>query len=680
MLAGTIIMQDGYLEYDKLLKSRNDHSITTDFGYLVALYVTCTLIRSLVVLLCAPVIRWTGYGMQVRVLPTAKFIKYMCILSWGGLRGAVGLVLALIVAKDTHLASAVKDPLYCQRVLAFTGGMVIFTTLINAFSLETVIIWLGLAEPTRTEKHLQASAKKFLRNKHGKCMSAFRNRHQHPDLANVDWREVSRQVGPQALFADRYIHDKDLKFVDEHESPEDDNTSRAGDDSTLNLNHFLGRYLVSLRCSYATQYHQGLISSLVYRRIITALSTAIDHVNDGDGEDLGEGGDEEIELSDHKFEWAWLVEMGFLDLPLWLKVLQVLVESSCLDSVFAREWRQRMVKRWTRTEHARCIEIALAVKKAHADTRTTELSMLAGMPDCVKAILEASDEIREKAENRYADLSCRMPTIACAVRTRQSCQLVLSRIEHEYEVLHKTGQISEADFEKYEEILFHKRLHLTHVLPKVAGIEDGKNLLSYYFSDDDMKLLSHDLQEINQQPQMHIARHQQPADSLYFIAAGMVRIWKDEHLQDLLDKKVGSVRVPPSAEAGENGADEIALSVPGARPAIAFGSVEMGAVVAPEALQHEDSRAKHHRDELGLAHAKSAWTGFEKKEVLLGAGCCFNDIEFLLQDAGFESNNFGNLTTVTDVSCYRLRSVSKCIVSANCAIESGSSAAAQHTS
>ena len=36
---------------------------------------------------------------------------------------------------------------------------------------------------------------------------------------------------------------------------------------------YTGRYLVSLRCSYNTQYQDGLLSPLSYRRLITAIKT-----------------------------------------------------------------------------------------------------------------------------------------------------------------------------------------------------------------------------------------------------------------------------------------------------------------------------------------------------------------------------------------------------------------------
>ena len=72
----------------------------------------------------------------------------MFVLTWGGLRGAVGLVLSMIVAQDTHLAHVVqdRDPHYGQRVILFTGIIVVLTTLLNAASLEKIILVLGLED------------------------------------------------------------------------------------------------------------------------------------------------------------------------------------------------------------------------------------------------------------------------------------------------------------------------------------------------------------------------------------------------------------------------------------------------------------------------------------------------------------------------------------------------------
>ena len=146
ILAGAIIVQDGFLENSGLFKA-------SDWGYLLALYISLLLIRLFVVKLCAPFFRYSAYGMQERVCSPQKFAKYLLILSWGGLRGAVGLVLALVVSVNEHLEHVVseRDPHFCPRVLLHTGGIVVLTTLINAASFEKLIMWLGLAEPTETE-------------------------------------------------------------------------------------------------------------------------------------------------------------------------------------------------------------------------------------------------------------------------------------------------------------------------------------------------------------------------------------------------------------------------------------------------------------------------------------------------------------------------------------------------
>jgi hypothetical protein len=281
-------------------------------------------------------------------------------------------------------------------------------------------------------------------------------------------------------------------------------------------------------------------------------------------------------------------------------------------------------------------------------------------------------------------------------------------------------------------------------LPRVHGIEDGKNILSYYFSDNDrMILLSGEavLEEMRLPPQAQIAQHQLPADSIFFIAAGMARVFKDDPKarvsKDDPRKEEGKekptppypragpasssqatgwrcefncafsgtydevtrhektcVKRPPAPETveistemsrrradavhgasqltisasrfGRSDEDRVARASTEHTPVHSTSSPLARVVTKADSSFNVDRRrvvrnnSSYHSDPEGLARAKSAWIDFEEDEIgdnqiLLGAGCCFNDIEFLLQDAGFESNNFGNLKTVTKVSCYRLR-------------------------
>ena len=203
-------------------------------------------------------------------------------------------------------------------------------------------------------------------------------------------------------------------------------SAAVAEDSDMNVNELLGQYLVSLRCSYTTQFHEGLLSALPYRQIIDALSVAVDHVNDAKGEMTNV-------VSEDQFEWRQLEEMGFLELPLWFK---------CVSNVVG--------KRWTGEEYARRVEIVLAVMKAHEDTRQEALAMLNVLPIRFREVLQASETVKERAETRYADLRNSDPEICRAVRTRQTCKLVLQRMRHEFESLRSTGQIGDADVGTYE--------------------------------------------------------------------------------------------------------------------------------------------------------------------------------------------------------------------------------------
>jgi hypothetical protein len=249
---------------------------------------------------------------------------------------------------------------------------------------------------------------------------------------------VCRQVGPHALLADHYISDKGLNAAMESDAAVAASAAVA-EDSDMNVNELLGQYLVSLRCSYTTQFHEGLLSALPYRQIIDALSVAVDHVNDAKGEMTNV-------VSEDQFEWRQLEEMGFLELPLWFK---------CVSGVVG--------KRWTGEEYARRVEIVLAVMKAHEDTRQEALAMLNVLPIRFREVLQASETVKERAETRYADLRNSDPEICRAVRTRQTCKLVLQRMRHEFESLRSTGQIGDADVGTYEVYFPPRTLNRTYI-------------------------------------------------------------------------------------------------------------------------------------------------------------------------------------------------------------------------
>lgn len=86
ILAGVVIVEQGFTERIN----------AWDWVYLLLLYVAIHIIRGFAVLLLSPMLAHLGYGMTW---------KEMVVLTYSGLRGAVGLALALLLRIDPKVST-----------------------------------------------------------------------------------------------------------------------------------------------------------------------------------------------------------------------------------------------------------------------------------------------------------------------------------------------------------------------------------------------------------------------------------------------------------------------------------------------------------------------------------------------------------------------------------------------
>ena len=106
--------------------------IGSDWGYLFLLYILLLAIRFVSIILFFPVMRKQGYGFTLRE----------CIMTWwGGLRGAVGLTLALTIRS---VAAAQGEARISSQATFFMGGIVVLTSIINASTTGVLLKWLHL--------------------------------------------------------------------------------------------------------------------------------------------------------------------------------------------------------------------------------------------------------------------------------------------------------------------------------------------------------------------------------------------------------------------------------------------------------------------------------------------------------------------------------------------------------
>ena len=88
------------------------------------------IIRYLGILLFWPILKKLGYGLE---------LKELIFLGFSGLRGALALVLSLILSFDERVSLSVRD-----YVLFHTCGISLLTILINGNTTGLLVKYLGL--------------------------------------------------------------------------------------------------------------------------------------------------------------------------------------------------------------------------------------------------------------------------------------------------------------------------------------------------------------------------------------------------------------------------------------------------------------------------------------------------------------------------------------------------------
>ncbi|KAH8091155.1 potassium:proton antiporter [Aureococcus anophagefferens] len=148
-----------------------------DVYYLLVLYVALHAIRGLVLVLSTPVLRSGIYGMS---------LNQGLVVAYGGLRGAIGLALALIVNETKGLPDQLQ-----MRMLFHVSGIAILTLCVNGTTMVHVLNWTGLSKKTDAEDeifaHVTVDVDKKLANE-----IASLTREQY--LGDADWKMVWRYL------------------------------------------------------------------------------------------------------------------------------------------------------------------------------------------------------------------------------------------------------------------------------------------------------------------------------------------------------------------------------------------------------------------------------------------------------------------------------------------------------
>lgn len=168
-IGNTLIFFLAGLIFGGICVSRSDHISIVDYGYLLLLYVVVTIIR----LMMIAVLWW-----PMNMVGTHVKWQEVVVMTWSGLRGAVGLAMALCVDLEPNINRRMGS-----RVMFHVGGIAALTTLVNATTCSKLLAYLGLTKtPALRAKMIEELEAKML----DRARALFEAQIQTPDDIRFD--------------------------------------------------------------------------------------------------------------------------------------------------------------------------------------------------------------------------------------------------------------------------------------------------------------------------------------------------------------------------------------------------------------------------------------------------------------------------------------------------------------
>eukprot|EP00754_Rhynchopus_humris_P001585 Rhum_TRINITY_DN10919_c0_g1::Rhum_TRINITY_DN10919_c0_g1_i1::g.41331::m.41331 len=372
--------------------SRQFHNMThLDIVYTFAAYIIITVVRALLIAMVYP----TGpYLSKISGWQLGK--KESVLVWWGGLRGAVGLALTLLVDGDTAIHCAQGD--VGSQFLIHIIGIVGLTLVVNGLSSRIVVAHLQLAKvPLAQMRLLERCFDKMVESQHD-CIRELKINHV---LSDVNWQHVNR-----------HTHEGMHNPFHPTESDEEGDDSSPEEEARM-------AYLKLLRSSVWEQYEHGFISTSTIPRVLKFIDTAKDTHGQLISADL---------LNKYWEESFMASKVGGLALSLPVCGNQM--------SKLSTKWKE---DRW-----AAGFDVANCLISAHEDVLEGIDSLVS---DCKEAnkIKVHCKSLRAGCFGHVHDLATERVQIAVAIQTKHAARRVLNRARSTVHQMVRRGQLDESD-------------------------------------------------------------------------------------------------------------------------------------------------------------------------------------------------------------------------------------------
>lgn len=392
--------------------------------------------------------------------------QYKAILVWGGLRGAVTIVLAMVAAGDERLPEHIRDFIALSAVL-----FVLFTLFVNATTLGLVMHALGLDKLSLLELAMR-----------DRVLALCRVNVAH-HLQQI-MRQQNERTGSIAV---------DPASAGEAE------IEAVPDDLALPLAERVRIGLVTLSTREKELYLELFEQQILSRRMVAVLAARADRLIDTVRDKGAEGYEEWVEEVSHP-------DRGF-HMALWLHrrfgLGQMLTE--------------RLADRFE------LLMVSASVLGELSAFNLTSVSDLLG-PDAEAALAEVIGKRQKAVDSALRALSLQYPGYAESVQARQLERAAIRFESAEYARRLREGIISREVYDDLREQLSSRRGAISHRPPLDLGLELANMIgrVSLFASLDREAIVevSKRLRALVALPGEKIVAVGGPPNAMYFVAAG----------------------------------------------------------------------------------------------------------------------------------------------------------------
>jgi len=164
----------------------------------ILIYIGLNIIRYFMIAVLSPFLNLSGYGLN---------FKEAILLGWGGLRGALGMTLALMVSYNENIPEEMRD-----NILLWTAGVVTLTLCVNGTTSKWLVKKLGLIKTmTPTESILWSRLINSIRNHDTKFIATIKS---DEGMEGTEWEEVENKIVEAVPLNEGMMSDKEeLKSI-----------------------------------------------------------------------------------------------------------------------------------------------------------------------------------------------------------------------------------------------------------------------------------------------------------------------------------------------------------------------------------------------------------------------------------------------------------------------------------